>query len=74
MIVTTPEKWDVISRKCRDNEVTDRLTLMIVDEIHLLGDSRGPILESIITRSLNIKNNSGNKVRLIGLSATLPNY
>eukprot|EP00835_Amoeboradix_gromovi_P000169 NODE_6_length_48303_cov_0.387022.p1 type:complete len:1732 gc:universal NODE_6_length_48303_cov_0.387022:3792-8987(+) len=68
LIITTPEKWDVITRKGMDASTINTVKLLIVDEIHLLHDSRGPVLESIIVRSFN------HPIRIIGLSATLPNY
>ncbi|PWN50035.1 Sec63-domain-containing protein [Violaceomyces palustris] len=74
IIVTTPEKWDVISRKSSDTSYTNLVRLMIVDEIHLLHDDRGPVLESIIARTIRRMEQLGDPVRLVGLSATLPNY
>lgn len=50
IIVTTPEKWDVITRK--NNSVADKLKLLIIDEIHLLNDERGPVLECLVARTL----------------------
>ncbi|KAF5338188.1 hypothetical protein D9757_014975 [Collybiopsis confluens] len=40
IIVTTPEKWDVITRKATDTSYTNLVRLLIVDEIHLLHDDR----------------------------------
>ncbi|KAG6332314.1 hypothetical protein ID866_6773, partial [Astraeus odoratus] len=74
IIVTTPEKWDVITRKSTDTSYTNLVRLMIVDEIHLLHDERGPVLESIIARAIRRMEQTGEYVRLVGLSATLPNY
>ena len=47
---------------------------MIIDEIHLLSDSRGPVLESLIARTIRQSEISDEHVRIVGLSATLPNY
>lgn len=74
IIVTTPEKWDVITRKSTDLSYTNLVRLMIIDEIHLLHDDRGPVLESIIARTIRRMEQTGDYVRLVGLSATLPNY
>lgn len=52
IIVTTPEKWDIITRKSDDRTYTNLVRLMIIDEIHLLHDSRGPVLESIVARTI----------------------
>ncbi|KAL5507360.1 BRR2 [Sanghuangporus vaninii] len=74
IIVTTPEKWDVITRKSTDLSYTNLVRLMIIDEIHLLHDERGPVLESIIARTIRRMEQTNDYVRLVGLSATLPNY
>ena len=74
IIVTTPEKWDVITRKATDMSYTNLVRLIIIDEIHLLHDDRGPVLESIVSRTIRRIEQTGDPVRLVGLSATLPNY
>ncbi|KAI9903001.1 hypothetical protein N3K66_002353 [Trichothecium roseum] len=74
IIVTTPEKWDVITRKANDLTYTNLVRLVIIDEIHLLHDDRGPVLESIVSRTIRRTEQTGEAVRLVGLSATLPNY
>lgn len=74
MIVTTPEKWDIITRKATDRSYTNLVRLIIIDEIHLLHDDRGPVLESIVARTLRHMEQSQELIRLVGLSATLPNY
>ncbi|TFB04253.1 Pre-mRNA-splicing factor brr2 [Trichoderma ghanense] len=74
IIVTTPEKWDVITRKANDLSYTNLVRLIIIDEIHLLHDDRGPVLESIVARTIRKTEQTGEPVRIVGLSATLPNY
>ncbi len=74
VIVTTPEKWDIVTRKAGDRAYTQLVRLMIIDEIHLLHDERGPVLESLVARMLRQVETTQEMVRLVGLSATLPNY
>ncbi|EWM22383.1 u5 small nuclear ribonucleoprotein helicase [Nannochloropsis gaditana] len=74
VIVTTPEKWDIITRKAGDRTYTQLVRLMIIDEIHLLHDERGPVLESIVARTIRQIETTQEMVRIVGLSATLPNY
>jgi pre-mRNA-splicing helicase BRR2 len=74
IIVTTPEKWDIITRKANDRSYTKLVRLIIIDEIHLLHDMRGPVLESIISRTIRQIEQDQGQIRLIGLSATLPNF
>lgn len=74
IIVTTPEKWDIITRKASDISYTNLVRLIVIDEIHLLHDDRGPVIESIVSRTIRKTEQTGEPVRLVGLSATLPNY
>ncbi|KAJ0048593.1 hypothetical protein Pint_16195 [Pistacia integerrima] len=46
IIVTTPEKWDIVTRKSGDRTYTQLVKLLIIDEIHLLHDNGGPALEN----------------------------
>lgn len=52
MLVVTPEKWDVITRKVDDETLTQLVRLIIIDEVHLLHDERGPVIETIVARTL----------------------
>lgn len=74
MIVTTPEKWDIVTRKAGDRAYTSLVRLIIIDEVHLLHDSRGPVIETIVARTLRQIESTQQMIRLVGLSATLPNY
>ncbi|KAK1376812.1 U5 small nuclear ribonucleoprotein helicase [Heracleum sosnowskyi] len=74
VIVTTPEKWDIITRKSGDRTYTQLVRLLIIDEIHLLHDKRGPVLESIVARTVRQIETTKEHTRLVGLSATLSNF
>ncbi|CAK9255752.1 unnamed protein product [Sphagnum jensenii] len=74
MIVTTPEKWDVITRKSNDMALATLVKLLIIDEVHLLNDDRGPVIETLVARTLRQVESSQSMIRIVGLSATLPNY
>ncbi|XP_055517961.1 U5 small nuclear ribonucleoprotein 200 kDa helicase [Leucoraja erinacea] len=74
VIVCTPEKWDIITRKGGERTYTQIVRLMIIDEIHLLHDDRGPVLEALVARTIRNIEMTQEDVRLVGLSATLPNY
>lgn len=70
IIVTTPEKWDSITRKWKDHKKLIQLVkLFLIDEVHILKDSRGATLEAVVSRMKSI----GTDVRFIALSATIPN-
>lgn len=70
IIVTTPEKWDSITRKWKDHEkLMGLIKLFLIDEIHILNDSRGAVLEAVVSRMKSV----GTNVRFVALSATVPN-
>lgn len=75
MIVTTPEKWDVVTRKpTGEGELATKVKLLIIDEVHLLHEDRGAVIETIVARTLRLVESSQSLIRIVGLSATLPNY
>ncbi|XP_028968689.1 activating signal cointegrator 1 complex subunit 3 [Galendromus occidentalis] len=75
MLVTTPEKWDVVTRKgSGDVQMVKMVTLLILDEVHLLHGDRGPVLEALVARTIRQVESTQSMIRIIGLSATLPNY
>ncbi|KAK0640676.1 P-loop containing nucleoside triphosphate hydrolase protein, partial [Cercophora newfieldiana] len=70
IIVTTPEKWDSITRKWHDHRrLLQMVELFLIDEVHILKDMRGATLEAVVSRMKTI----GANVRFIALSATVPN-
>ncbi|KAK6462530.1 DNA-directed DNA polymerase [Scheffersomyces coipomensis] len=75
IIVTTPEKWDVVTRKSGgDNELVSKVKLLIIDEVHLLHEDRGSVIETLVARTLRQVESTQSMIRVVGLSATLPNY
>ena len=73
IVITTPEKWDGISRNWQHREYVRQVALVIIDEIHLLGQERGPVIEVIVSRFRYITARTGMKVRIVGLSTALAN-
>ena len=70
IIVTTPEKWDSITRKWKDYvKLLQLVKLVLIDEVHILKDPRGATLEAVVSRMKSI----GANVRFVALSATVPN-
>lgn len=49
------------------------MALIIIDEIHLLGEDRGPVLEVIVSRTNFIASHTGRTLRLVGLSTAVAN-
>lgn len=70
IIVTTPEKWDSMTRKWRDHEkLVQLIKLLLIDEVHILNKDRGAALEAVVSRMKSV----GSGVRFVALSATVPN-
>ena len=68
IIVLTNEKMDSIIRHGAD--WIDKISLVIADEVHLIGDKdRGPTLEVILTKLKELHT----KPQIVGLSATITN-
>jgi len=74
VIVATPEKWDIVTRRGGQRAVDEAVRLLVIDEVHMLHDERGAVLESLVARTLHAVERRGRQVRIAGLSATLPNY
>ena len=95
VLVCTPEKWDLISRGWRGSNGSDArafvkdVRLLVIDEIHLLGEERGAVLEAIVSRTrfisklIESENRDVNQddhstantevTRIIGLSTAISN-
>ncbi|RYC63788.1 Nucleoside-triphosphate phosphatase [Xylaria longipes] len=70
IIVTTPEKWDSITRKWKDHrKLLELVRLVLIDEVHILKDTRGATLEAVVSRMKTI----GASIRFVAISATVPN-
>lgn len=71
IIITTPEKWDSITRKWKDHvKLMQLVKLFLIDEVHILKESRGATLEAVVSRMKSV----GSNVRFVALSATVPNF
>ena len=70
IVITTPEKWDSMTRKWKDHaRLMQMVKLFLIDEVHILKDPRGATLEAVISRMKSV----GSNVRFVALSATVPN-
>ncbi|QLQ80022.1 hypothetical protein HG537_0D00220 [Torulaspora globosa] len=69
IIITTPEKWDLLTRRWEYSRFFEIVKLILVDEVHILRERRGATLEVVLTR-MNIL---CDRIRIIAVSATIPN-
>jgi antiviral helicase SLH1 len=51
-----------------------KVRLLIIDEVHMLHDERGAVLESLVARTERQVESTQSLIRIVGLSATLPNF
>ncbi|KAM1239236.1 hypothetical protein ACFX13_045693 [Malus domestica] len=82
IILTTPEKFDAVTRyRAKDGGMSffSDIALLLIDEVHLLNDPRGAVLEAIVSRikmlaqNPELKSSSLAQVRFLAVSATIPN-
>nr|XP_057922081.1 probable ATP-dependent DNA helicase HFM1 isoform X1 [Doryrhamphus excisus]XP_057922082.1 probable ATP-dependent DNA helicase HFM1 isoform X1 [Doryrhamphus excisus]XP_057922083.1 probable ATP-dependent DNA helicase HFM1 isoform X1 [Doryrhamphus excisus] len=81
IILTTPEKWDSMTRKWRDNCLLQLVRLFLIDEVHVVKDAtRGATLEVVVSRMKAVhayrtaqNRDTGLSMRFVAASATIPN-
>ncbi|XP_053549099.1 probable ATP-dependent DNA helicase HFM1 [Bombina bombina] len=83
IIMTTPEKWDSMTRKWRDNTLVQLVRLFLIDEVHTVKDeNRGATLEVVVSRMKTIQSSLSRvykqsevlvPMRFVAVSATIPN-
>ncbi|XP_047029977.1 probable ATP-dependent DNA helicase HFM1 [Helicoverpa zea] len=66
VIITTPEKWDMLTRRWRDHRgLVEVIKLFLIDEVHILNDeTRGPVLEAVVSRMKTIENSAQSAHRI----------
>ncbi|KAI5296166.1 Sec63 [Ascosphaera acerosa] len=70
IIITTPEKWDSMTRRWKEHAALMRqVSLFLIDEVHMLKESRGATLEAVVSRMKSMQSGT----RFLALSATVPN-
>ncbi|XP_029929862.1 probable ATP-dependent DNA helicase HFM1 [Myripristis murdjan] len=81
IIMTTPEKWDSMTRKWKENCLLQLVRLFLIDEVHVVKDAiRGATLEVVVSRmkAVHAYRTAENpqpdlSMRFLALSATIPN-
>ncbi|XP_061654278.1 probable ATP-dependent DNA helicase HFM1 isoform X1 [Phyllopteryx taeniolatus] len=81
IILTTPEKWDSMTRKWKDNCLLQLVRLFLIDEVHVVKDAtRGATLEVVVSRMKAVhayrtvqNQDTGISMRFVAVSATIPN-
>jgi ATP-dependent DNA helicase HFM1/MER3 len=82
VILTTAEKWDSVTRSWKHRAaLVGQVSLLLIDEVHMLNDERGCALEVVVARMRAIAESTHVRVRgwpaatmrTVALSATVPN-
>ncbi|XP_061694341.1 probable ATP-dependent DNA helicase HFM1 isoform X2 [Syngnathoides biaculeatus] len=81
IILTTPEKWDSMTRMWKDNWLLQLVRLFLIDEVHVVKDAtRGATLEVVVSRMKAVhayrtvqNQDTGISMRFVAVSATIPN-
>ncbi|KAG2147242.1 Sec63 Brl domain-containing protein [Suillus cothurnatus] len=70
LTLSQAEKWDSLTRNWDDHSrILSHIKLFLVDEVHILNESRGSTLEVVVSRMKA----RGSDVRFLLVSATVPN-
>ncbi|KPI90822.1 putative DEAD/DEAH box helicase-like protein [Leptomonas seymouri] len=82
ILVTTPERWDSITRRWKETEVmaiVNSVALLLLDEVHTVQEERGAAMEAIVSRVKAIQAATAHDAvncaatRIVAISGTLPN-
>ena len=73
IIISSPEKWEVLSRRWKQRRNVQNVQLFIVDELQLLGGENGPVLEIVCSRMRYISSQLDSPVRVVALASSLAN-
>lgn len=73
VVITTPEKWDLMSRRWKTRKSVQEVRLFVVDELHLLDSDVGPTLEAVVSRMRYISVQVQQPIRIVALAASLAN-
>ncbi|KAL7671633.1 hypothetical protein ACOME3_006524 [Neoechinorhynchus agilis] len=74
LIVSTANHWDSVSKRWKQRKSIQTLKLFVIDDLHLVGFSDGPVIEAICSRMRYISSQvADNQMRILALSASTAN-
>eukprot|EP00659_Diplonema_papillatum_P017319 gene17319-26596_t len=80
VVVTTPEKFDSVTRRWTETVVRTcvrEMGLILIDEVHLVGEARGAVMEAVVSRMKQVRSEhstaAAGRLRFVAVSATMAN-
>lgn len=73
IILTSPQAWDVVSRRWKIRKGFNEIGLFVVVDIHLIGQA-GSTMEIVISRMRYVSSQFPKPIRTIGLGCSVANY
>ncbi len=73
LVLSTPQNWDIISRRWKQRKSVQNVNLFICSELHLLGGEEGPVMEVICSRMHNMASHLEKPIRIVGLASSIAN-
>lgn len=73
IVLSTPEAWDVLSRRWKNRKAVQQTALFVVDELQLIGGERGHVMEIVTSRMRYLSTQLEQKCRIVALSASVAN-
>lgn len=73
IILATSEQWDIISRRWRTRVNIQKVSLFIIDEIHLIGEHKSQ-MEVIVSRMRYLAHEIERDIRFVALGSSIANY
>ncbi len=71
IVITTPQRWDMLSRRWRQRKAVQNVSLFIIDELHLIGGEQGPVMEVICSRMRYVAAQIDTPIRIVGLGHSM---
>lgn len=73
IVLSTPDKWDFLSRRWKTRKVLQSIRLLVVDDLHLLNSPVGSTLEVCLSRMRYISAQLPQPVRIVACANSLSN-
>ena len=73
VVVSTPERFDALSRRWKQRKAVQAVSLLIADELHMVGGPGGPAYEVVVSRMRYMASTLGTPLRVVGLAASVAN-